>query len=100
MCTFFCLFSMRVLQTHCTESQLFVLLLKYLLLRLALAKVSFNFMKGAYNSPIYDDCKSQSAWVLTLSQKQAHQDDSNHTQQPICEFQVSFPLLRIRINQD
>ena len=52
MCTFFSLFSMRLLQTHCTESQLFVLLLKYLL-RLALAKVSFNFMKGAYNSPLW-----------------------------------------------
>ena len=37
---------------------------------------------------------------LALPWKQAHQDDSKDTPQPICECQVSFPLLRIRINQD
>ena len=54
----------------------------------------------SHNSPIYDECQTQSAWVLALPRKQAHQDNSNDTRQPICEFQVSFPLLRIRINQD
>ena len=29
-----------------------------------------------------------------------NQDDSNDTLQPICEFQVDFPLLWIRINLD
>ena len=52
------------------------------------------------SSPICDECQILSAWLLTLPQKRAHQDDSNDTLQPICEFQVSFPLLRIRINQD
>ena len=28
--------------------------------------------------------------------KWAHQDDSNDTPQPICEFQVDFPLLWIK----
>ena len=28
--------------------------------------------------------------------KQAHQEDSNDTPQPICEFQVDFPLLWIK----
>ena len=28
--------------------------------------------------------------------KTAHQDDSNDTPQPICEFQVGFPLLWIK----
>ena len=32
--------------------------------------------------------------------KTVHQDDSNDTPQPVGERQVSFPLLRIRINQD
>ena len=30
----------------------------------------------------------------------AHQDDSNNTPQSMCEFQVVFPLLWMRINQD
>ena len=34
---------------------------------------------GTHNSPIYDECQTQSAWVLTLSRKWAHQDDSNNT---------------------
>ena len=45
-----------------------------------------------HNSPIYDECQLQSAWVLALPWKRAHQDDSNDTPQPICEFQVGFPL--------
>ena len=53
-----------------------------------------------HSSPIYNKCPTQSAWVLALPQERAHQDDSNDTPQPMCEFQVSFPLLRIRINQD
>ena len=51
----------------------------------------------AHYSPIFDECQTQSEWVLALPWERAHQDD---TLQPICEFQVSFPLLRIRINQD
>ena len=39
------------------------------------------------------DCLSQ------LSNR-AHQDDPNNTPQLICKFQVCFPLLWIRINQD
>ena len=49
-----------------------------------------------HNSPIYDECQTQSAWVLTLSRKRAHLDDSKDTPQPICEFQVDFPLLWIK----
>ena len=44
-----------------------------------------------HNSPIYDECQTQSAWVLTLPWERAHQDNSNDTPQPICEFQASFP---------
>ena len=43
-----------------------------------------------------NECQTQSAWVLTLSQKQAHHDDSNDIPQPLCEFQVDFPLFRIK----
>ena len=44
---------------------------------------------------------SQHRFCLALPRKQANQDDSNDTPQSIvCEFQVSFLLLRIRINQD
>ena len=53
------------------------------------------------NSPIYDECQTQSwARVLAMPQEQTHQDNSNDTPKPICEFQVSFSLLRIRIDQD
>ena len=38
----------------------------------------------------------QWAKVLTLLWKWAHQDDSNDTPQPICEFQVDIPLLWIK----
>ena len=48
----------------------------------------------------YDEYQSQSANVLTLLWKRAHQDDSNDTPLPISELQVSFPLLRIRMNKD
>ena len=30
----------------------------------------------------------------------AHQDESNDTPQPMGEFEISFSLLRIKINQD
>ena len=50
----------------------------------------------AHNSPIYDEYQTQLAKVLTLLWKRAHQDDSNDTPQPICEFQVDFPLLWIK----
>ena len=36
----------------------------------------------------------------TLSRERARYDDLNDTPQPICDFQVSFPLLKIGINQD
>ena len=49
-----------------------------------------------HNSPIYDECQTQSAWVLALPRARAHQDDSNDTPQPIREFQVGFPLLWIK----
>ena len=49
-----------------------------------------------HNSPIYDECQTQWAKVLTLPWKRAHQDDSNDTPQPICECQVDFPLLWIK----
>ena len=47
--------------------------------------------EGDHNSPIYDEYQTQSAWVLTLPWKRAHQDDSNDTPQIISEFQVNFP---------
>ena len=40
------------------------------------------------------------AMKMGSSRQRAHQDDSNDTPQPIGECQVSFHLLRIRINQD
>ena len=51
------------------------------------------------NSPIYDDHQSQSAKVLFLSREYAHQDNSNYTLQPICEFfsQVPFTVDRDRM---
>ena len=56
--------------------------------------------KGVHNSPIYDECQTQKAKVLTLPWIWAHQDNSNDTPQSMGECQVIFPLLRIRINQD
>ena len=52
--------------------------------------------KIEHNSPIYNECQTQSAWVLALPWELAHQDDSNDTPQPICEFQVGFHLLLIK----
>ena len=52
------------------------------------------------NSPIYNECQAQSAQVLALPRKWAHQDDSNDSPQPIGDRQVGFSLLRIRIDQD
>ena len=49
-----------------------------------------------HNSPIFDECQTQSAKVLTLPWKRANQDHSNDTPQPICESQVDFPLLWIK----
>ena len=49
-----------------------------------------------HNSSIYDECQTQSAYVLALPCKRAYQDDSNDTPQPIFEFQVDFPLLWIK----
>ena len=44
----------------------------------------------------YNECQTQSAWVLVLPWERAHQDDSNDTPQSIREFQVGFPLLWIK----
>ena len=49
-----------------------------------------------HNSPIYDECQTQQAMVLTLPWKRVRQDDSNDTPQPIGECQVSFPLLWVK----
>ena len=51
---------------------------------------------SSHNSPIYDACQTQSASVLALPWKRAHQDDSNDTSQPRREFQVDLPLLWIK----
>ena len=48
------------------------------------------------NSPIFDECQTQSAWFFALLRKRAHQDISNDTQKPIGEFQVDFPILWIK----
>ena len=52
---------------------------------------------GVHNSPIYNKCQTQPVKVLTLLWKRTHQDYSNDTPQPICESQVSFSSLWIRI---
>ena len=46
--------------------------------------------KGTHNFPIYDE-------IHTQLLKQAHQDNSSDTPQPICECQVDFPLLWIKV---
>ena len=53
-----------------------------------------------HNSPIYDECQTQSPWVLALPYERAHQDNQKDTPQPICEFQVDFPLLWIEAYPD
>ena len=53
-------------------------------------------LKYVHNSPIYDEYQTQSAKVLALLWKRAHQDDSNDTPQPTYEFQVDFRLLWIK----
>ena len=57
------------------------------------------FSKGTQLSNLWWMSNSASK-CLDTAMKRAHQNDSNDTPQPICEFQVVFPLLRIRINQD
>ena len=52
------------------------------------------------NSPIYDEYQIQTEKVPYLPCKQTHQGDSNNTQQPMCYFQVRFPLLRMRMYLD
>ena len=59
-------------------------------------KQKLTDLNWLHNSPIYDECQTQSAKVLALPWKRAHQDDSNDTPQPIGEFQVDFPLLWIK----
>ena len=53
-------------------------------------------IRSAHNAPIYGECQTQSAKVLTLPWERAHQDISNDTPQLICECQVDFPLLWIK----
>ena len=43
---------------------------------------------------------SDSMGFGTAMKTGAHQDESKDTPQPVGEFQISFSLLRIRINQD
>ena len=45
------------------------------------------FVEGSHNSPIYDECQTQSALVLALPWKRAQHDDSN----------VSFKLISLGI---
>ena len=40
------------------------------------------FSNWQHNSPIYDECQTQSAKVLALPWKRAHEADSNNTPQP------------------
>ena len=52
---------------------------------------------------IYEECQAQSAKLLALPQEKAHQDNSNGTQQPTCEFPLGLPptwIKLIRRNQD
>ena len=58
------------------------------------------FLNIKHNFPIHNEYQRQAAVGLAPPRKRAHQDDSNDTPQPTGESQVSFPLLRIRINQD
>ena len=55
--------------------------------------LSKDLSKGTHNSPIFEECQTQWAKVLTLPWKRAHQED---TPQPIGECQVDFPLLQIK----
>ena len=48
-----------------------------------------------HQSPIYDECQTQSAKVLARPWERAHQDIFNNTSQPMFEFQLGF-LLWIR----
>ena len=69
----------------------FTLLFKHLALHHTL------LMIAKHNSPIYDECQTQSAKVLVeLPPKQANQNNSCDNPQQIRKFQ----LLWIRINQD
>ena len=50
----------------------------------------------AIQSSICIECQTLSAEFLALPQRLAYQDNSNDTTQPVCEFQVDFPLLWIK----
>ena len=56
---------------------------------------SFISSRNSSWSPIYEDSQGQSAMVLALLWEPAHQEDFNDNTQPICEFQVGFPVLWI-----
>ena len=60
------------------------------------SSINWSILETEHNSPIYDERQTQSAWVLALPWERAHQNDSNDTPQPICEFQVDFPFLWIK----
>ena len=57
-----------------------------------------------HNSPIYDECQTQSAYVLALPWKKAHQDDSNYTpgvspHNQHVSFKLAFLYCRLRLIQ-
>ena len=59
------------------------------------AYVVWTLFLSTYTRAPSDEYQTQSAKVLTLLWKRAHQDDSNDTPQPICDF----PLLSLKIFQ-
>ena len=45
-----------------------------------------------HNSPIYDECETNSAMVFALPPEPAYQDNTNDTLQPVCDFKDRVPL--------
>ena len=45
-----------------------------------------------HNSPIYDECETNSAMVFALPPEPAYQDNTNDTLQPVCDFKDRLPL--------
>ena len=56
---------------------------------------SWTIFLFAHYSPIYDECQTRRAKILSLSWEQDHQDNSNVTSQPMGEFQIRFLLLQL-----
>ena len=55
-----------------------------------------NFYFVWHNSPIFEEAQN----FLTLLSQQSLQEDSSNTPKPIVEFQISYLLMWVRINQD